>query len=87
MNNDQQEDRAIATRQFMNSLNELERVLQAESTISENSAQIDSPASKARAVRPSHPLGLDDLGAMLDDAVEDIEQFMAKAPKDGQRDR
>lgn len=83
MNNGQQEDRVIATRQFMHSLNELEVVLQAEPDVFENGEKTDPSSQEELTDHSPHPLREEAFGDMLDEAVQDIEQFMSNAPREG----
>jgi len=80
MNHQPQDNRRRAERKFANALDELETVLKSEPTDSSQSEPDPTPQPR-RHPRPQRSVkGLDetaDLGALLDDAVQDIEQFMA----------
>lgn len=80
MDEKQREDRRSANRKFMNSLHELESVLQSDergaafsNSISMNSS--DDPISQAPFL--SEDVGLE---ALLDEAAQDIERFMSECP-------
>lgn len=81
MNHQPQDNRRRAERKFAHALDELETVLQSEPSETTEPPPDSPPPPQRRPARPQHPeQGLDetaDLGALLDDAVQDIEQFMA----------
>lgn len=76
MDKKQQVNRRSATHQFISSLDELRVVLE-----SDDSGDGDSPQPECGPGLPILPeprlTGEKDLEALLDDAVQDIEQFMA----------
>lgn len=81
MDDKQQENRLRATRKFMRALNELEMVLQSESSLSEQSKSSTTAIDQNGLENQDSSLSLasgENLGALLDDAVQDIEQFMGK---------
>ncbi|MDB9525029.1 hypothetical protein PN498_03435 [Oscillatoria sp. CS-180] len=81
MNNKQQASREIAARKFMHSLEELETVFQSDSTTSKPSAAIDIDPPQVdpdKTAQFPHAENSESLGALLDEAVQDIDQFMAQ---------
>ncbi|WP_204139816.1 hypothetical protein [Halomicronema sp. CCY15110] len=83
MNHQPQDSRRQAARNFVNALDELETVLSSNASESGNNepSSLDhapsppesSPASKTT------PHDSEDLGQLLDEAVQDIEHFMTEA--------
>jgi hypothetical protein len=83
MNHQPQDSRRQAARKFVNALDELETVLIANSSTSRETApsspdQPLSPPESGAASQPTPP-DSEDLGQLLDEAVQDIEHFMAEA--------
>ena len=81
MNHQPQDSRRQAARKFVNALDELETVLTSSSSEPKDPAHPHtdqpSPASKAHLSADTAPRDQEDLGQLLDEAVKDIEQFMA----------
>ncbi len=81
MNHQPQDHRRQAARKFVNALDELETVLASDSAEPDGteSPQTEQPslASEAHLRTDTGPRNQDDLGQLLDEAVQDIEQFMA----------
>jgi len=83
MNHQPQDSRRQAARNFVNALDELEIVLRSnasESEETEPSSPEQSPSPpEASPVAKTTPHDAEDLGQLLDEAVQDIEHFMSAA--------
>lgn len=83
MNHQPQESRRKAAQKFMNSLAELETVLQSENAWEEPDEAVAPRAQSAKkgaSVAPS--VHRTDLSQLMEEALQDIEQFMAEPPTD-----
>lgn len=83
MDQKQQKSRQTATQKFMHSLYELETVLQSEED--QNAAASERRQGGNRPATPAAETCSDrhdsNFNRLLDDAVQDIEQFMAEPPR------
>jgi hypothetical protein len=83
MNHQPQDSRRQAARSFVNALDELETVLRSKASESGDPepSSPDQPQSPPEASPASEttPHDAEDLGQLLDEAVQDIEHFMTEA--------
>ena len=80
MNHEPQNSRRQAARNFVNALDELESVLKSEPSEPDQEPLPDAVPQSAHPPSPERPTDFTkeaDFGQLLDDAVQDIEQFMA----------
>jgi hypothetical protein len=80
MDHKQQENRRKATQKFIHSLDELETVLRAEKGEEDTSKSVSPPQASPSDSPDSYQTETDsaDFRQLLDDAVQDIEQFMSE---------
>ena len=84
MDHKQQENRRKANQKFMHSLDELETVLQSEERQEAPPQQPPSAAQNAQPQPPAKRTVNDDasFGELMDEALQDIEQFMSGPSED-----